>query len=147
GVVRLGKAHRRREWCALAVLGEAPRGAEVPPLRTVEQEVEAGTGELDRVLKRTAERLGEEEYPGMGGFGTGDQERPELGRDFVRGVAAKAVEAERRVGLGEPQPEPPERVSVAARGVVDLGEVAPHHPAFAVPGARVDGLPRLVALV
>jgi hypothetical protein len=62
----------------------------------------------------------------------GDEAAPDVARDLVGGVAAEAVEAEGEQVLDDAEEVGLEPLPIAAVGVVELPEVAPHHAAAAV---------------
>ena len=126
GVVAFGEGDGRRDLAVEIILLEQPGRAEVPPLGAVEQEVEAGRAQRQRLLRRAAERLGEEAARGVERLRLAHDRLPHLDRHLIGGIAAEPLEAELQVVLDQLHPVLDQRRARVWIVVCDLREVAPH---------------------
>src|SRR5262249_51196929 len=107
-----GKAHRPHALRPVALLLETPGRAEVPPLRTVERELQAGLVEGRDLLEARPEGLAEENRLRADRARRRQQLAPESRRHLVRRVAAEALESELGVRSDDVLPVAPERIAI-----------------------------------
>ena len=97
GVVALRKGRRGGYVAVELVLLEQPGSAEVPVLGAVEHKAEARVPERQHLGRRASEGLGGEQHIRLLGASCRDQGPPDLARNLVGGIAAKAPHTEIQV--------------------------------------------------
>ena len=140
-----GKGDRGRDRAELLVLIEQPARPHVPPLRAVEQVVEAGAAQGQRFLEQRPQVLGHEQNVVALLPAGGDQRPPHRLRHLIGSVAAEAADAELDVVpqiVGEVLDDADTRRPVT---VVDLGQIGPHRALAGV--RRIDRIGRGQAAV
>src|SRR5512134_2557285 len=104
------------------ILLEQPVGAEVPPLRAVEEIVEAGGLELLHLLEPAAQGLSGENDVLALRPPCGDDLFPDGHRHLVGRIAAEAAEAERDMTADQVLPIVDDLLPLRPLAVVDFGE-------------------------
>src|SRR5439155_10132613 len=125
GVMGLWEADGAGGFAHQIVLLDEPPIVKVPPLRAVEDEIEAGPRRFPGLVGRAAERFGQKNRVRVPPLDFSDEPAPELRRDLVGRVAPKALKPEAQEMFHHAEAIAVEPLRVALVVMVELGEVLP----------------------